>query len=254
MKKIFLLQILIVLVYGNLSAQGIGGILKKATTKDSTGKNGISKLFTKSSSNSLSNDDIIAGLKEALRVGTDSSCKKLSRSNGFFGDAAIKLLMPTEAQNVEKQLRSVGLGNLVDKAILSMNRAAEDAANGVGDIFWTSIKQMSIQDGVQILNGNDIAATTYLQKTTTSELIKKFKTVIDASLIKTDATKYWKDVFSNYNRFSKDKVNPDLTAYVTERALAGLFLNIGLQEQKIRKDPSAQVTGILKKVFGGDKK
>jgi hypothetical protein len=254
MKKIFLLQILIVLVYGNLSAQGIGSILKKATTKDSTGKNGISKLFTKSSSNSLSNDDIIAGLKEALRVGTDSSCKKLSRSNGFFGDAAIKLLMPTEAQNVEKQLRSVGLGNLVDKAILSMNRAAEDAANGVGDIFWTSIKQMSIQDGVQILNGNDIAATTYLQKTTTSELIQKFKPVIDASLIKTDATKYWKDVFSNYNRFSKDKVNPDLTAYVTERALAGLFLNIGLQEQKIRKDPSAQVTGILKKVFGGDKK
>jgi hypothetical protein len=254
MKKIFLLQILIVLVYVNLSAQGIGGILKKATTKDSTGKNGISKLFTKSSSNSLSNDDIIAGLKEALRVGTDSSCKKLSRSNGFFGDAAIKLLMPTEAQNVEKQLRSVGLGNLVDKAILSMNRAAEDAANGVGDIFWTSIKQMSIQDGVQILNGNDIAATTYLQKTTTSELIQKFKPVIDASLIKTDATKYWKDVFSNYNRFSKDKVNPDLTAYVTERALAGLFLNIGLQEQKIRKDPSAQVTGILKKVFGGDKK
>ena len=254
MKKIFLLQILIVLVYGNLSAQGIGGILKKATTKDSTGKNGISKLFTKSSSNSLSNDDIIAGLKEALRVGTDSSCKKLSRSNGFFGDAAIKLLMPTEAQNVEKQLRSVGLGNLVDKAILSMNRAAEDAANGVGDIFWTSIKQMSIQDGVQILNGNDIAATTYLQKTTTSELIQKFKPVIDASLIKTDATKYWKDVFSNYNRFSKDKVNPDLTVYVTERALAGLFLNIGLQEQKIRKDPSAQVTGILKKVFGGDKK
>ena len=254
MKKIFLLQILIVLVYGNLSAQGIGGILKKATTKDSTGKNGISKLFTKSSSNSLSNDDIIAGLNEALRVGTDSSCKKLSRSNGFFGDAAIKLLMPTEAQNVEKQLRSVGLGNLVDKAILSMNRAAEDAANGVGDIFWTSIKQMSIQDGVQILNGNDIAATTYLQKTTTSELIQKFKPVIDASLIKTDATKYWKDVFSNYNRFSKDKVNPDLTVYVTERALAGLFLNIGLQEQKIRKDPSAQVTGILKTVFGGDKK
>jgi hypothetical protein len=173
MKKIFLLQILIVLVYGNLSAQGIGGILKKATTKDSTGKNGITKLFTKSSSNSLSNDDIIAGLKEALRVGTDSSCKKLSRSNGFFGDAAIKVLMPAEAQNVEKQLRSVGLGNLVDKAILSMNRAAEDAANGVGDIFWTSIKQMSIQDGVQILNGNDIAATTYLQKTTTSELIQK---------------------------------------------------------------------------------
>ncbi len=254
MKKIILLQILSIVLYGNLSAQGIGGILKKATSKDSTGKNGITKLLTKSSSTSLSNDDIIAGLKEALRVGSDSSCKKLSRSNGFFDDAAIKILMPAEAQNAEKQLRSVGLGNLVDKAILSMNRAAEDAASGVGDIFWTSIKQMSIQDGIQILNGNDMAATSYLQKTTSSELIQKFKPVIDASLLKTDATKYWKEVFTNYNRFSKDKVNPDLTAYVTERAMAGLFLNIGMQEQKIRKDPSAQVTGILKKVFGGDKK
>ena len=254
MKKIFLFQIITVFLFGNITAQGIGGLLKKSTSKDSSGKLGISKLFSKSSSNSLSNDDIISGLKEALRVGTDSSCKKLSSSNGFFGDNAIKILMPKEAQNVEKQLRSVGLGNLVDKAILSMNRAAEDAASGVGDIFWTSIKQMSIQDGVQILNGNDIAATSYLQKTTTTELTQKFKPVIDASLIKTDATKYWNDVFSNYNRFSKDKVNPDLTAYVTEKALAGLFLNIGLQEQKIRKDPSAQVTGILKKVFGGDKK
>lgn len=254
MKKIFLFQIITVFLYGNITAQGIGGLLKKSTSKDSSGKLGISKLFSKSSSNSLSNDDIISGLKEALRVGTDSSCKKLSISNGFFGDDAIKILMPKEAQNVEKQLRSVGLGNLVDKAILSMNRAAEDAANGVGDIFWTSIKKMSIQDGVQILNGNDFAATSYLQKTTTTELTQKFKPVIDASLIKTDATKYWNDVFSNYNRFSKEKVNPDLTAYVTEKALAGLFLNIGLQEQKIRKDPSAQVTGILKKVFGGDKK
>ena len=254
MKKIFLFQIISILFYVNISAQGIGGVFKKATSKDSTGKTGLSKLFSKPSANSLSNDDIISGLKEALRVGTDSSCKKLSSSNGFFGDNAIKILMPKEAQNVEKQLRSVGLGNLVDKAILSMNRAAEDAASGVGDIFWTSIKQMSIQDGVQILNGNDIAATSYLQKTTTTELTQKFKPVIDASLIKTDATKYWNDVFSNYNRFSKDKVNPDLTAYVTEKALAGLFLNIGLQEQKIRKDPSAQVTGILKKVFGGDKK
>jgi len=254
MKKIFLFQIISLLLLGNLNAQGIGGLLKKSTSKDSTGKTGISKIFSKPSSNSLSNDDIITGLKEALRVGTDSSCKKLSISNGFFGENAIKILMPKEAQNVEKQLRSVGLGNLVDKAILSMNRSAEDAASGVGDIFWTSIKQMSIQDGVQILNGNDVAATSYLQKTTTTELTQKFKPVIDASLIKTDATKYWNDVFSNYNRFSKDKINPDLTAYVTEKALTGLFLNIGIQEQKIRKDPSAQVTGILKKVFGGDKK
>jgi hypothetical protein len=198
----------------------------------------------------LSNDDIIAGLKEALRVGTDSSSKKLSAANGFFGDAAIKILMPEEAQKVEKNLRNLGMGSLVDKAILSMNRAAEDAASGVGNIFWNSIKQMSVTDGLQILKGGDFAATDYLRKTTTMELTEKFRPVIEASLVKVDATKYWKDVFSNYNKFSANKVNPDLTAYVTEKALSGLFLNISLQEQKIRKDPAAQVTGILKSVFG----
>lgn len=254
MKKNILFLLTTVLISGNLQSQGIGGILKKASGVDSNGKIGVGKLFSKSSSNGLSNDDIISGLKEALRVGTDSSCRKLSKPNGFLGDAAIKILMPPEAQQVEKKLRSVGLGSLVDKAILSMNRAAEDAASGVGDIFWISIKQMSIQDGLQILKGNDVAATTYLQKTTSNELTEKFKPIIEGSLTKTEATKYWKDVFTNYNRFSNDKINPDLTAYVTEKALAGLFLNIGLEEQKIRKDPAAQVTGILKKVFGTDKK
>ena len=235
---------------GNSKSQGIGGAFKKAIGVDSNGKIGISKLIPKSTSSSLTNDDIISGLKEALRVGTDSSCKKLSKSNGFFADDAIKILMPPEAQQVEKTLRSVGMGKIVDQSILSMNRAAEDAASGVGDIFWNSIKAMSIQDGVQILKGDEFAATTYLKKMTTTELTEKFKPVIDVSLKKTDATKYWNDVFTNYNRFSKDKVNPDLIAYVTEKALAGLFFNIGLQEQKIRKDPAAQVTGILKKVFG----
>jgi hypothetical protein len=141
------------------------------------------------------------------------------------------------------------MGSMVDKAILSMNRAAEDAASGVGDIFWTAIKGMSIKDGLQILRGGDFAATDYLKSVTTSELTEKFRPVIEAALVKVDATKYWKDIFTNYNRFSKDEVNTDLTAYVTERALSGLFYNISLEEQKIRKDPAAQVTDILKKVF-----
>ena len=110
---------------------------------------------------------------------------------------------------------------------------------------------MSITDGLQILRGGDFAATDYLKKMTTAELTAKFKPVIEGSLVKTDATKYWNDVFSNYNKFSSSKVNTDLTGYVTEKALAGLFLNISLEEQKIRKDPAAQVTGILQKVFGG---
>ena len=170
-------------------------------TKAKTGSNG-----------SLSNDDIINGLKEALRVGTDSSTKKLSKMDGFFKDADIKILMPEEAKKMEKTLRNFGMGNLVDKAILSMNRAAEDAANGVGNIFWDAIKQMSIKDGLQILRGGDFAATDYLKTMTTKELTEKFRPVIEASLVKVDATKYWKDVFTAYNRFSASPVNTDLNA------------------------------------------
>lgn len=220
-------------------AQGIKGLMDKVN-KATTGSN-----------SSLSNDDIITGLKEALKVGTDNSSIKLSKMDGFFGDAAIKILMPEEAKKMEKTLRSFGMGHLVDKAILSMNRAAEDAASGIGNIFWDAIKGMSIKDGVQILRGGDFAATDFLKTATTIELTEKFRPVIETSLAKVDATQYWADVFTAYNRFSKEKVNTNLTMFVTEKALAGLFYNIGLEEQKIRNDPAAQVTDMLKKVFGG---
>ncbi|CAN5585139.1 DUF4197 domain-containing protein [soil metagenome] len=255
MKQISIILLMLTVLLTDANAQ-FKDLLKKATTKDSSsGKSLADKLNIGSGSggSNLSNDDIIIGLKEALRVGTDSSSKKLSKLDGFFGDAAIKILMPEQAQKVEKTLRSVGMGKVVDKAILSMNRAAEDAASGIGNIFWNSIKQMNVTDGLKILKGGDFAATDYLKKTTTAELTEKFRPVIESSLIKTDATKYWNDVFSTYNKFSKDQVNTDLTAYVTEKALAGLFYNISLEEQKIRKDPAAQVTGILKTVFGGNK-
>lgn len=235
MKRILLCLTLAIVTVQFAQAQIIKDILNKAT-KSTSGSN-------------LSNEDIISGLKEALRVGTDSSTKKLSAMDGFFKDAAIKILMPEEAKKAEKTLRNFGMGSVVDKAILSMNRAAEDAASGVGTIFWDAIKGMSIGDGLKILRGGDFAATDYLKSMTTKQLTEKFRPVIEKSLTKMDATKYWKDVFTTYNRFSKEQVNTDLTAYVTEKALAGLFYNIGLQEQKIRKDPAAQVTDILKKVF-----
>jgi hypothetical protein len=247
MKKLLpVLVMLFVTAAGN--AQILKNVVNKVVKKDSTGKTVVNKDIL--AGKSLSNDDIINGLKEALRVGTDSSSKKLGKLDGYFADAAIKILMPAEAQKAEKTLRGLGMGNMVDKAILSMNRAAEDAAKGVGNIFWNSIKQMSITDGLQILKGSDTAATSYLKKTTTAELTGKFKPVIDSSLKKFDVTKYWADVFNAYNKVSLKKVNPDLTGYVTEKALSGLFYNIALQEQKIRKDPAAQVTDILKKVFG----
>jgi len=198
----------------------------------------------------LTNGEIVQGLKEALRVGTDTAGKKLSIINGFFGDAAVKILMPPEAVKVEKTLRDVGFGSVVDKAVLSMNRAAEDATKYVGNIFWNSIKQMTINDALGILRGGDFAATEYLKRTTTLELTNAFRPVIEKALGNVNATKYWNDVFSVYNRFSSNPVNTDLPAYVTERALAGLFYHIGLEEQKIRRDPVARVTDILKRVFG----
>ena len=239
MKKIILGLSIAFISFQPVSAQTIKGLFDKVTKGTTTSGNG------------LSNEDIINGLKDALRVGTDSSAKRLSKLNGFFSDAAIKVLMPEEAKKVENTLRSFGMGPVVDKAILSMNRAAEDAASGVGTIFWDAIKKMSITDGLKILRGGDFAATDYLKSITTKELTEKFRPVIEASLVKVEATKYWKDMFTTYNRFSTKPVNTDLTAYVTERALSGLFLKISLEEQKIRKNPAAQVTDILKKVFGG---
>lgn len=198
------------------------------------------------------NMEVIAGLKEALRVSTDTTTKKLSVLNGFYGDAIIRILMPPEAEKVEITLRDVGFGKTVDKAIVSMNRAAEDATKYVGSIFWNSIKQMTITDAIGILRGGDFAATDYLKRTTTQQLTSAFRPVIDRSLNNANATKYWSDLFSIYNRFSQSPVNTDLGAYVTEKALSGLFYHIGLQEQQIRKNPAARVTDILRKVFGNN--
>jgi len=143
----------------------------------------------------------------------------------------------------------VGLGSLIDNAVLSMNRAAEDASKSVGNIFLNAIKQMTIQDAFGILKGGNEAATNYLKQKTTAELTAAFSPVVSKSLGTTDATKYWKDVFTTYNRFSSKPVNTDLTAYVTQKALDGLFYHIGIEEQQIRQDPAARINDILKKVF-----
>lgn len=197
----------------------------------------------------LTNQEVVMGLKEALKVGTDSATFHLGLLNGFYKDDMIKILMPPEAQKVEKTLRDVGLGSVVDKAVLSMNRAAEDASKYVGNIFLNAIKEMTIQDAFGILRGGNFAATEYLKQKTSAQLAAAFKPIISKSLEYTDATRYWKDVFTAYNRFSNKPVDTDLTGYVTQKALDGLFYHIGLEEQKIRKDPAARITDILKKVF-----
>ena len=142
------------------------------------------------------------------------------------------------------------MGKLVDEAILSMNRAAEDASKSAAPIFVNAVKQMSFQDAMGILKGGDFAATGYLKEKTTVALTEAFRPVIETSLEKVNATKHWNAVFTAYNKVSMDKVNPDLAAYVTEKALFGIFHQLSLEEQKIRKDPFARTSDLLKKVFG----
>lgn len=247
MKKVVVLFVCFTLAYAS-EAQGLKGILKNVSSKDSSGT--LNKIFTGSNS-SLSTEEVASGLKEALNKGVETGTQKLSSVDGFFKDAAIKILLPQEAQKAEMALRDVGLNKQVDDAILSMNRAAEDAAKSAAPIFTDAVKQITIQDAWSILKGNDSAATNYLKQKTTASLTEAFRPVIEKSLQKVDATRYWNTVFTSYNKMPfVTKVNPDLTAYVTEKALAGIFHEVALQEALIRKDPMARTTNLLKKVFG----
>lgn len=244
MKIFVLLSLVLISQLG--CAQGFKGILKKATGNDST----LNKTIDKFGGTQLSNDDIISGLKEALKVGTENGTQKISSLDGFFKDAAIKVLMPDEAKKVEDKLRAIGLGSQVDVAILSMNRAAEDACKSAAPIFVNAIKQMSFADALSILKGGDFAATNYLKNKTTSSLTTAFRPIVETSLNKVDATKHWSTIITTYNKIPfTSKINPDLAAFVTEKALFGIFYQISLEEQKIRKNPLARTSDILKKVF-----
>jgi hypothetical protein len=240
MKKVLLFSLCLFSATIIVQAQSAQDIFKSFTKKNKNKKD----------TSSLSTSEVISGLKEALNNGVNTGTTKLSSVDGFFANAAVKILMPPDAQKVEKTLRGIGLGKQVDDAILSMNRAAEDATKSAAPIFLDAIKQMSIEDAWGILRGGDTAATAYLRRSTTAALTSAFRPVIEGSLEKVDATKYWNTVFTNYNKFSLNKINPDLSAYVTDKALAGIFYEIAQQETLIRKDPFARTTDILKEVFG----
>jgi hypothetical protein len=175
----------------------------------------------------------------------------LASVDGFLKNAAVKVLLPPELQQVEQSLRKLGMGKLVDDAITSMNRAAEDAAGQAAPIFLNAIKQMTVQDGFAILRGADTSATSYLRNKTLAPLTDVFRPVIQGSLEKVGATKYWADMINAYNKVSFNKVNPDLTGYVTDKALYGVFYQVAQEEVNIRKNPAARTTDLLKKVFGG---
>jgi len=199
----------------------------------------------------LSSADITAGLKDALNQGAKAATGRVTAVNGFFGDQAIKILMPPEARNMEATLREMGMGSQVDQAILSMNRGAEDAAQKALPIFLKAVSNMTIEDGLSILRGNKDAATQYLKNKTSNDLYNAFLPEIRKSLDKVNATKYWSDIFSIYDEVPfVAKVNTNLPDYVTHKALDGVFYYIAQEEAKIRANPEARLTDILKKVFG----
>lgn len=202
-------------------------------------------------SEGLTEKEISSGLKEALTKGIEKGVNQLSKPDGYFRDLEIKIPLPKEAANVETKLRSIGQGQKVDEAIESINRAAEDAANGAKDIFVEAIKNMTVTDAMGILRGEDNAATKYLENSTRAALFEKFKPVVKVSLDKVGATKNWNAIFTAYNKIPMvEKVNPNLEEYATNKAIDGLFIQIAKEELSIRKNPAARVTDLLKKVFG----
>jgi hypothetical protein len=194
---------------------------------------------------------IQSGIKEALEKATDLTVERLSLENGFLQNPDIKILFPPEARKVESTLRKIGLGNVADDVITSLNRAAEDAAKEAKPIFTDAIKSMTLKDVQQILLGEQNAATNYFQKTTSDSLAVKFSPKIDQSLSKTDATKIWESAMENYNKLPFVKpVETDLTKYVTDKAIEGLFVEIAKEEVEIREKIGARTSPLLQSVFG----
>ncbi|MGN6164988.1 MAG: DUF4197 domain-containing protein [Flavisolibacter sp.] len=192
------------------------------------------------------------GIREALDQGVGRGIGLLNKEDGFFGSQAYKLFLPQEAQKIENTLRQIGMGSLVDKAILQINRSAEDAVGYARPIFLDAIKGMTIADAINIIKGPKDAATQYFRNKTTEKLIAAFTPVIKSSLDKFSATKYYGDMIKAYNGFPTtiNKLNPDLPSYVVGKAVDALFDQIALEEANIRENPVARTTDILKKVFG----
>ncbi len=198
----------------------------------------------------LSQLDISNGLKEALDKGISQQVSKLTATDGFLKNEAVKILLPEELQTVDKKLRQIGLSSLADEGLKVLNRAAEDAVKESTPIFVDAVKNMSFNDAKNILMGNNTAATTYLQNSTTTALYGKFNPVIKNSFTKVGADKVWANIITKYNAIPfVNKVNPDLTDYTTNKAMEGVFKMIAVEEQNIRGNFSARSSDLLKKVF-----
>jgi len=237
MKKIALVMLAFLVCSVALSNAGIFDNLLKGT----------------GSSRSQGPDDgtVVSGLKEALSIGTENAVKSVSRVDGYFGNKVIKILMPEKIQKVAEVMKKVGYQKEVDDFVLSMNRAAEKAAPMAVSFFGDAIKQMTFDDARKILNGGDTAATEFFKAKTSERIYTAFKPVVSTSMDEVGVTRSYKTMMGKYDSLPfVDKQSLDLDHYVTNKALDGLFVMVGEEEKKIRKDPAARVTDLLKTVFG----
>lgn len=207
-----------------------------------------------SEENKLTNGEVIQGLKKALNVGIKNAVDLTSKTDGYLKNTQIKIPFPKDAEEVKKKAIEWGMESQVDKIVTTINRAAEEASKEAIPIFVDAITDMSISDGFAILKGGKGAATNYLKDKTRQALTTTFRPKVEAAIEKVELTKYWQPVVSKYNKTTfltgKEKVEEDLSGYITDKAIDGLFIMVKKEENKIRKDPMARVTDILKKVFG----
>lgn len=235
MKKIIILALLALVGIQNTDAQLMKNAKKLLNTK----------------AGGFTEKDAADAIKEALVNGTGASVKFVSALNGYLGNPEIRIPFPQEAKEVETKLRAIGMGKKVDEFNESMNRAAEQAANEAKSIFISAIKGLTVKDAINIVKGENNAAAMYLQRTTSPDLKFAFQPKIKASLDNVNATKYWGDLITAYNKIPLvKKQNPNLTEYVTGKAIDGLFVMIAKEELKIRQNPAARTSELLKKVFG----
>src|SRR5205085_2580795 len=212
----------------------------------------LPKLPSIGSVSGISEGEAGQGIKEALTQGVTNAVLNLNKTDGFFGSEFYKMLLPPDAKKLETTLRKMGMGTQVDKAILSINRGAEDAVAYAKPIFLDAIKEMTLTDALNIVKGKNDAATQYFRQKTMQKLIDAFRPSVQASLDKVSATKYYADLVNTYNKLPTtfNKVNPDLTSYVVGKAVDALFDQVAKEEANIRANPTARATDILKKVFG----
>ena len=204
----------------------------------------------------LSQDKVAKGLKEALENGIDKQVVKLTQKDGFFKNDLVKILLPKEVQKVDQTLRKMGMGNIADQGLLVLNRAAEEAVKEATPIFIDAVKNISFNDAKNILLGNEHAATDYLQQATSKNLHSKFFPVIQSSLENVGADQIWNTIFTNYNALPLvTPVNTDITSYVTEQTMSGVFKMIAVEERNIRSNMGdSRSSSLLKDVFGSQDK